>query len=233
MDKPVLVGHIRLMSRSDRLFKILQLLHDGRLHRAQDIATQFGVSPRTIYRDMDRLAASGIPLRGTRGTGYQLEDLTPIPPLSLSRPELEALNLAIAIISEATDPELKSAALSLADKIDAALPVETIAPSEAWKFVSTPFADAARGFSHMASLRNAIKTRQKLRLICLDANGTQTIQTVRPLRLENWGRIWVLLTWCETRDAFHSFRTDLIEQAIPLPELFVDETGKRLTDYAP
>lgn len=230
MDNPTALRHMHPMSRSDRLYDILQLLHDGALHRAQDIATQTGVSVRTIYRDMDSLVASGIPVQGTRGTGYRLQNLTPIPPLSLTKSELEALNLAIAIISEATDPDLKSAALSLADKIDAALPLETIAPADAWKFTRSPFADAARGFSHMASLRNAIKTRQKLRLICCDPNGTYTM---RPLRLENWGRVWIVLGWCEELETFRNFRTDLIEQAIPLPELFVDEPGKRLSDYAP
>lgn len=221
------------MPRADRLYDILQLLHDGTRHRAQDIAQTTGVSVRTIYRDMDTLAASGIPVQGTRGTGYCLADLTTLPPLSLTSAELEALNLGIAIISEATDPDLKSAALSLADKIDAALPVETIAPADAWKFIATPFADAARGFSHMGNLRNAIKTRQKLRLTCRAPDGHQSISTVRPLRLESWGRIWTLLVWCDLNQSFRSFRTDLIEQATPLPELFIDEPGKTLSDYKP
>ena len=47
------------MSRTDRLFDIIQILRDGRLHRAQDIAEGLGVSNRTIYRDMETLMASG------------------------------------------------------------------------------------------------------------------------------------------------------------------------------
>lgn len=232
MDKRPGIRHIHRMRRADRLFDILQILHDGARHRAQDIAVQTRVSLRTIYRDMDRLAASGIAIVGTRGGGYQLADVTTLPPLTLSGPELEALNLAIAIISEATDPELKSAALSLADKIDAALPIEAIAPADAWKFATNPFANAARGFSHMSALRTAIKTRQKLQLRHFGPDGVQTT-TVRPLRLENLGRIWMLLSWSETHAEFVSIRTDLIEHALPLPELFIDEAGKCLSDYVP
>jgi predicted DNA-binding transcriptional regulator YafY len=56
---------------------------------------------------------------------------------------------------------------------------------------------------------------------------------VRPLRLDSWGRVWTLTAWSETSAAFHDFRVDQIETAAPLPELFVDEAGKRLSDRPP
>jgi len=220
------------MARTDRLLDILRLLRDGRLHRARDLAVRLGVSPRTIYRDMDRLVAAGVPVEGTRGTGYRLADTVALPPLTLTPAELEALNLGIAIVAEAADPGLKSAAQSLADKIDAALPQETVAEAEAWKTALTPFADPARGLSHMATLRGAIRGRQKLRLAYRSPDGTATARTIRPLRLENWGRVWTLTAWCELRGDFREFRLDLIEEATALPELFVDDPGKTLADLA-
>ncbi|MHA6264024.1 helix-turn-helix transcriptional regulator [Arenibacterium sp. CAU 1754] len=221
------------MRRTDRLFDIIRILRDGKLHRAQDIADKLEVSVRTIYRDMDTLAASGIPVEGERGVGYMVREAITLPPLTLTAAELEALNLGMAIVAEAADPDLKSAALSLADKIDAVLPTETIAEADAWKFAVYPFADAARGFSHMASLRSAIKGRQKLRLTYRRIDGTLTQRTVRPLHMEYWGRVWTLTAWCELREDFRVFRIDLIEEANPLPELFVDEPGKTLADYHP
>lgn len=58
------------MRRSDRLSEIIEIIRDGRLHLARDIAQALGVSVRTIYRDMDTLVASGVPLEGERGVGY-------------------------------------------------------------------------------------------------------------------------------------------------------------------
>ena len=58
-------------------------------------------------------------------------------------------------------------------------------------------------------------------------------QVVRPLKVENWGRFWVLTAWCEGTEGFATFRLDLIESAEALPELFVDEPGKTLADYLP
>ncbi|MCV3272440.1 helix-turn-helix transcriptional regulator [Roseobacter sinensis] len=221
------------MRRTDRLFDIIQILRDGKLHRAQDIAARLEVSTRTIYRDMDTLVASGVPVQGERGVGYMITEAISLPPLNLTVAELEALNLGMAIVAEAADPDLKAAALSLADKVDAVLPTQTIAEADQWKFAVYPFADAARGFAHMPTLRAAIRAKQKLRLTYTSKEARMTTRTIRPLHMEYWGRIWTLTAWCELRDAFRVFRVDLIETAEALPELFVDEPGKTLADYTP
>jgi predicted DNA-binding transcriptional regulator YafY len=221
------------MRRTDRLFDIIQILRDGKLHRAKDIADRLEVSVRTIYRDMDTLVASGIPVEGERGVGYMVREAITLPPLTLTSEELEALNLGMAIVAEAADDDLKKAALSLADKIDAVLPTSTVAEADTWKFAVYPFADATRGFTHMPTLRTAIKSRQKLHLDYRRIDGVITARTIRPLNMEYWGRVWTLTAWCETRDDFRVFRVDLIEAATALPELFVDEPGKRLADYSP
>jgi predicted DNA-binding transcriptional regulator YafY len=221
------------MRRTDRLFDIIHILRDGKLHRAQDIATRLEVSTRTIYRDMDTLVASGVPVQGERGVGYMITEAITLPPLTLTVAELEALNLGMAIVAEAADPDLKAAALSLADKVDAVLPTQTIAEADAWKFAVYPFADAARGFAHMPTLRAAIRARQKLRLVYTSKDGAVTTRVVRPLHMEYWGRIWTMTVWCELRNAFRVFRVDLITTAEALPELFVDEPGKTLADYTP
>ncbi|PCJ05607.1 MAG: transcriptional regulator [Rhodobacteraceae bacterium] len=221
------------MRRTDRLFDIIQILRDGNLHRAQDIADRLEVSVRTIYRDMDTLSASGVPVEGERGVGYMVREAITLPPVTLTAAELEALNLGMAIVAEAADADLKAAALSLADKIDAVLPTSTVAEADAWKFAVYPFANATRGFTHMPALRAAIKARQKLRLDYRRIDGVLTQRTIRPLHMEYWGRVWTLTAWCETREDFRVFRVDLIEAATALPELFVDEPGKRLQDYDP
>ncbi|WP_295312049.1 YafY family protein [Roseobacter sp.] len=221
------------MSRTDRLFDIIGILRDGKLHRAQDIAGRLGVSVRTIYRDMDTLTASGVPVEGERGVGYMITAAITLPPLNLTAAELEALNLGMAIVGEAADPDLKAAALSLADKVDAVLPAQVISQADAWKFAVYPFADAARGFAHMPTLRAAIRARQKLRLTYTSRDSVVSTRVVRPLHMEYWGRVWTLTAWCELRQGHRVFRVDLIQTAEALPELFVDEPGKTLDDYVP
>ena len=219
--------------RSDRLFDVIRMLRDGRLHRAQDIAETLGVSTRTIYRDMDTLIASGVPIAGTRGTGYRITEAINLPPLTLTAEEFEALNLGLAIVGQAADDTLKTAAETLGSKIDAVLPAQAIAEAEAWKVDVHRFADPTRNLAHMPLLRSAIRARQKVLLTYTSPQGAVTRRTVRPLHMEYWGRIWTLTAWCELRAAFRVFRLDLIDSAEALSELFIDEPGKTLADYAP
>ncbi|MFC6687358.1 helix-turn-helix transcriptional regulator [Jhaorihella thermophila] len=219
------------MRRADRLHEIIRLLRDGQVHRADGFARRLGVSVRTIYRDMERLARAGVPVEGARGVGYRLARRVVLPPLTLTGQEVDALNLGLAIVAEAPDPDLRAAALSLVDKLDAALPAETIAEAEAWKAEPDPLADAARGFSQLGLLRSAIRGRQKLRLAGRAQGGAVADHRIRPLRLDSFGRAWILTAWCESHDRFEEFRLDQIERAAALPELFVDEPGRRLCDF--
>ena len=192
-----------------------------------------GVSVRTLYRDMESLAASGVPVAGTRGTGYRLTHTITLPPLALTEAELEALELGLAIAAEVADPQMRAAANTLADKLDAVLPQSAVPQADAWKFAASAFADAARGLSQIPTLRAAIKARQKLRITYTGRDGTVTSRVIRPLHLEYWSRIWTLTAWCELRNAHRVFRLDLVNSAEALPELFNDEPGKALADYTP
>lgn len=178
------------MRRTDRLFDLVGVLRDGRLHKAADLADRLGVSMRTIYRDMETLQASGIPVEGERGVGYLLTAPITLPPLNLTLTELEALHLGMAVVAEAADPELQSAAQSLAAKIDAVVPEDRTAPPAGWGFAVYPFADAARGFTHMPTLRAAIRARQKLRIAYESLTETASERIIRPLQMEYWGRVW-------------------------------------------
>ena len=177
--------------------------------------------------------ASGVPIEGSRGIGYRTLDVTTLPPITLTQAELEVLNLGLAIVVEAADPNFRAAAQSLAEKLDNALPERSVDSAEAWKFARSPFADAARGFSSMPLIRAAIKAKQKLQITYNSKGDRVTTRTVRPLQIDYWGRVWTLTAWCERKSAFRVFRTDLIQTAEARPEMFVDEVGKRLSDYKP
>lgn len=219
------------MRRTDRLFELIQILRDGRLHRAQDMADKLEVSVRTVYRDMDTLMASGLPVEGERGLGYMITAEITLPPLNLTMTELEALHLGMAIVGSAADEELQAAAASLSAKIDAVLPEDRSAPPTGWGFAVYPFADAHKGFQHMPQIRGAIRARQKLQISYRDLQGAETERSVRPLEMEYWGRVWTATCWCELRADFRAFRVDRIEALKVLPALFVDEEGKTMADF--
>ena len=214
-------------TRKDRLYALMERLRDGQLHTAEAMAQDLGVSVRTIYRDMEVLAASGVPVEGARGYGYTVQAAITLPPLNLTEPELEALHLGLAAVGNGVDGDLSDAARTLSAKIDAVLPEDRHGAPKSFGFAVYPFADAAHAFRHLATLRTAIRNRQKLRLSRDDAAPDE----VRPLRMDYWGRVWTVLVWSETHSDFASLRVDQITDMTILPGLFVDEPGKRAEDY--
>ena len=213
------------MARKDRLFSLIPIIRDGNLYRARDLAALMGVSLRTLYRDMDTLAASGVPIRGERGVGYQITAAYTLPALNMTKTELEALHLGLAAVGESADIELANAAKALSSRIDGVLPEDRAAAS-GWSFATYPFADAVRGFQHMPKLRQAIRARQKMQV---SIRGD--VYKLRPLALDYWGRLWTLAAWDETTSEFVTLRIDRITSLGAMPAAFVDQPGKTLIDY--
>jgi len=112
------------MTRTERLEKILLLLRDGELIRAQDLAARLGVSERTIWRDMAALVDYGVPVEGERGMGYILRRAVALPPLVLSSDEMAALHHLLRLAEAHADTRIGAGARSLAAKIKAVMPPE-------------------------------------------------------------------------------------------------------------
>ena len=129
--------------RADRLYDLLHLLRSGGMWRADDLAAKLHVTPRTIYRDMERLASAGVPVAGARGIGYWVTAQVTLPPLNLTTDELEALHLGLSVIADAGDDALKEAARTLSAKVDAVLPEDRETAPVGWGVAAYPFADAA------------------------------------------------------------------------------------------
>jgi predicted DNA-binding transcriptional regulator YafY len=109
------------VKRDARLYDIVQELRDGRLHTAAELALRLGVSTRTIWRDMEMLAASGMPVTGERGLGYILRSPLVLPPTMLTPDELDALVEGLRHVGEEGNPKAK-AARSLLYKVATLLP---------------------------------------------------------------------------------------------------------------
>lgn len=216
------------MRRTDRLFDLIQILRDGRLHRASEISERLGVSIRTIWRDMNTLMASGLPVEGERGVGYILRAPITLPPMILNAVELEALRLGLRLASEGVDPALAKAARALAKRIAAVTPAPTQDPGDLFAF---PGPLDNRAPKHLPMLRRAIKAHERVTITYIDPRGTESHRDIRPLALEKHAKISTLAAFCEVRGDFRSFRVDRIVAVSATGERFPDEPGRGLPDY--
>src|SRR5438067_11522744 len=90
--------------------------------RAEDLAATFEVSVRTIYRDVEALCETGVPVVDTPGKGYRLMEGYFLPPLAFSAPEAALLLLGGEFVRERVDPELRRAADEALRKLASVLP---------------------------------------------------------------------------------------------------------------
>lgn len=219
------------MRRTDRLFELIQILRDGRLHTARDMAERVEVSTRTIWRDLASLQASGLPVDGERGVGYILRETIALPPLTLTPDEVEALRLGAALVARGADPSLARAAEMLRAKVESVLPDRLrLPPATTGPFIFTG-RETEDSAIHLPALRHALRERVRTRIVYRDAAGEYSTRLVRPLQLEFWGRVWTLAAYCEARADFRTFRLDRIEGLTLTDTPFPPEPGRELADY--
>jgi predicted DNA-binding transcriptional regulator YafY len=203
------------LARTTRLFALLQLLR-GRKRpiTAAALADELGISERTVYRDIAELSAQGAPIEGEAGLGYVLRPGLFLPPLMLGGDETEAIVLGLRYVDQRGDDILSHAAREALAKVGAVL---SPAAQEALRNpVALPGPGGLRfpeNTVELRWLRAAIKAQAKLEIVYEDAAGARTRRIVWPLALGFANEARVLMAWCETREAYRTFRTDRIAAA--------------------
>jgi len=219
------------MRRADRLFQIVQILRNKRLVTAKALAERLEVSERTIYRDIQVLSLSGIPIEGEAGVGYMLRHALDIPPIMFSAAELEALVIGARMVKTWAGTELGNSAQSVLDKITAVIPTELRDNIERSKLFALRFNQREDIDITLDICRKAIDGKRFLQLSYRRADGEQSQRRIRPLGLYFWGNVWSLVGWCELRDDFRNFRLDRIQDILAEQQIFEDGEGQSLQDF--
>ncbi len=219
------------MRRADRLFQIVLLLGRGRVLTANTIAERLEVSDRTIYRDVQDLQLSGVPIEGEAGVGYVLRSGYQVPPMMFDAEELQALVFGADVAKSYGDANMAQAADRILAKIDAVLPQRLRPHLESHRVVVPDFRISAEVTETLGEARSAINNQVRLFLDYRNAEEESSERIIWPLMVAYWGRTWTLGAWCELRQDFRSFRLDRINSLKTLSSKFPDEPGKRLEDY--
>jgi predicted DNA-binding transcriptional regulator YafY len=207
------------MRRADRLFQIIQILRSARQPlTAQAMASELEVSVRTVYRDVADLIGQRVPIRGEAGVGYMLDGDFDMPPLMLTRDEIEAAVLGAQWVASRGDPVLAKAARDLVVKIATAVP-DHLRPFVLEPATGTPPHQRSRPDGlDMARTREWIHAGRKLQIAYRDEKDVVTRRRIWPIKLGYFETTRLLLAWCEMREDFRSFRTDRVVDANFLDE---------------
>src|SRR5689334_4455085 len=112
---------------------ILLELQRRRRVTAEALAEHFEVSVRTIYRDVQAICQTGVPVVATPGRGYELMDGYFLPPLTFTSTEAAVLALGGSFVRQRVGEELRGPADEALAKLEAALPPDRRAALERWR----------------------------------------------------------------------------------------------------
>lgn len=219
------------MRRADRLFQLIEHLRGRRTLTARQLAERLHVSERTVYRDVGDLIASGVPIEGEAGIGYQLRRGFDLPPIMFDRDELEALVLGARLVKALGGNALAQSAELALDKIEAVLPAARRNEMALPRLYAPRFAIDARRTESLDTIRRAINDHRVLRIDYVREDGAASSRALRPLALYYWPPHWLLAAWCELRQDFRNFRTDRIQGVTVTDTPFADEPGKTFEDF--
>ena len=208
------------MNRLERISSILVRLQSRSVVTARQIADQFGVSLRTVYRDIRVLEESGIPITGESGIGYSLADGFKLPPLMFSTEEAIAFLMAEKLISHQSDSETYGIYRSGMDKIRAVLRLAEKDILEDFdnyiQLIDSHTRPKSESPHVLQPLLHCILGKKETQIeYCANYNGETTFREIEPLGIFFMSDNWYLMAWCRLRQDYRTFNISRIRKIIP------------------
>ncbi|RYY03918.1 MAG: YafY family transcriptional regulator [Gammaproteobacteria bacterium] len=221
------------MQRAERLFQLLTLLRNRRtVMTAKQLSEHLQVSERTVYRDVQSLSLSGVPVEGEAGVGYRLSHRYQLPPLMFDRHEVEALLLGARMVSSWGDSDMAAHAKQAMQKILSVLPDHLRHSDENLPLLVPHMEDVQKFYTaHSQPIREAIRARQRVTIVYTRADAQESTRTIEPLGLIFWGKVWTLVAWCQLRSDYRTFRLDRINSLNLLDDAFETHDSKSLQHF--
>ncbi|WP_392562091.1 YafY family protein [Orbus sturtevantii] len=218
------------MRRADRLFQIIQFLRTRRLTTANWLAEKLEVSERTIYRDIQDLLCSGVPIDSAAGVGYVLHTDYDLPPLMFDIDELTSLVIG-AKMTSSLGGKVKQGADKALSKLYSTLPKKQQKEMDSIK-IYAPNSQQVNYGTMIDTLNQAIYQK---RIVIIDYQKPQDphpqTREICPLGIFFWHDKWTMVSWCNKRNDFRHFRLDRISTYQITEQLFTPETHQTLERF--
>ena len=199
-----------------RLFKILYYLLDKERATAPELAAEFEVSTRTIYRDVETLSGAGIPIYaepGRNGGIYLLQDFI-LDRTILSENEKQEVLTAIQSIAATGYTGRKE----MLTKLSALFNVNM----RNWLEVDfSPWGKCAYDNSKFEMLKTAVIQCKEIRIVYVNMNSERSKRIIQPLRILYKSKEWYLKAFCVEKQDFRVFKLNRILELELLENTFI------------
>lgn len=223
------------MAKSDCMLAIVWLLRSRGRMTAKELAETLEISVRSVYRYVDSLCASGVPIEAESGHegGYRLPLSYESVPLFFTTEERTALAHSALFAQKAGYP-FTTALTSALRKI------EYYSTEEQLEDVSLHLnglhvvatADHSAYRSALVDLERAIASGQTARIAYRKAKGeTDVIRVIDPYGLIHWRDRWYVVAHCHLRQDIRTFRVDRISEYVQTAANFMRPEGFSVSDF--
>lgn len=200
------------MSKTDNMLAILWLLKTRKRITGKQLAEELEINIRTVYRYIDSLCASGVPIIADAGHngGYSLLDQTVEAPLFFNIDEQKALIHATMFAKEAGYPFEKSLT-SAVNKLKIYTNKEQLAEInrhlEGFDVINANTSSSIE--TTLQELEMAVAHRKTL-LVTYQKGEKQTVisRFINPYGIIHWNNRWYVVAYCQLREEVRSFRVD-------------------------
>lgn len=203
------------MNRFDRITALLIQLQSQKVVKAQHVADRFGISLRTVYRDIRTLEEAGVPLYGEAGVGYSIVEGYRLPPVMFTPEEATAFLTAEKLMGKFTDQTLQKHFSAAMYKVRAVLrgsEKDLLENLEAQIIVKEKVQNRENIPGNILDvLLKAIADKKAVKMeYCTFGDTVTKERTVEPIGIFHENEYWYTIAYCHLRESYRQFRTDRI-----------------------
>jgi predicted DNA-binding transcriptional regulator YafY len=227
------------VNRIDRLTAILIHLQTKKVVKAEEISDRFGMSLRTVYRDVKALMEAGVPIGSEAGKGYFIVDGYHLPPVMFTQDEASSMLLAGKLVDKMADKSVRGAYENAMHKIKSVLNesekdhlqnleshIEVFLRSRYEVKEREEFPD-----HFMTDIQRAVAKKQVLRIDYSNNEEELSTREVEPIGVFYYSMAWHLIGWCKLRNGYRDFRADRIRSLVNTGQAFEGRNLISLKEY--
>ncbi len=208
----------------DRLVSIIMILLDKKRIGAQDLADKFEVSLRTIYRDIEAINMSGIPVRSLSGVGggFEIMEEYKVDRSVFSVADLSAILMGLSSLSNMIRGD---------ELVNALAKVKSFIPADSAKDIEfkanqieidlTPWMGNHNVQPYLEMIKTALAQSRLLSFEYADRYGNKTTRIAEPYQLVLKSSHWYWHGFCRTRNDFRLFKLVRISNLQIQEEFFI------------
>ncbi|MBA2939921.1 YafY family transcriptional regulator [Paenibacillus sp. CGMCC 1.16610] len=205
------------MNKTQRLIQLMMAVNERMAFTTKELAQEFGVSERTMHRDLQELSELGMPLYTEFGPhgGYRLLKKRMLPPILFTEQEAVAMFFAFQTLQYYGALPFAAESTSALGKFYHYLPTDTKKRIDALKNrVSFWTPTRTQSSPYLEQLLEASIDGLPLHITYASKDGA-TERTIQPIGIYSSNGYWYFPSYCFQKDRILLFRTDRLQSLAP------------------